>query len=909
MSQQVNTLLNQIQSDEIEVKLFAIKRLGMIYDDDSIIDPLLQLLLDTNPKIREAAILSLSVQPATDKIVKPIINAISDENVNVQLAAIKSLSEFRSVLAVRPLIKILSDPHEEIRAAAVLALGLIEDKNSLFPLIDCLEDTSSQVRVNSLVALSNLGDPRSIEPIIELLDSEKDDAVRQMAILTLGPLGQKDKRIIPPLVKYLESENPRLRQYAVLSLGQTKSPEIIDPLLRILNDEDSYVRRACASALSDIKDPATVRQFIVRLKDTSPEIRETAANALGKLGDPNAVEPLIEVLTDENYQVREEAAQALGVLKDKSASKPIINLIKHEDNTEVIIAAAHALGKIEGTNESSTPFMFLNPANRPLNKLLNHDEISVRSAAAESLAKIALNEQRFSKAGQYFLKASQESLTWEFRQPFYIASSLGCNILEGISKKNYTASKLEFEEIYDNLNNAAKMLGNQSFISKGYWQVLEVYNQIFKSKNKGQFIQHFQDLGLKVLLLEKKLPEDLRPLLAEPQNRLNEKFMQINKRGLTLDAALHEIENLKDEILVIGNIILQIEPLELRMDEDQEMTLHSIEDLVITPTAVDIEPTYYDQDDEILQRKMKITQESKKNFILEEITLDTDMSMYHGKSVKFALVQYLKGSPRQSMIEDPRTIWERYIKRYYDFELFRRNRILQFTKESIQMRSKPKVIGYLDDAIYEGNNLIIFPESSMPESYLFKLQQFADRFNIFIIAGCETIASKSEGRFLNRAYVISPLSSEMQYQEKNTPTVFPSTERHLDEWRENIQKTSPPELKIFNSPFGRFMILIGQDIKEQSQYLPFITEQKNIDFVVYLNNGYYTESIRESIASQAKEIKIPILYVNTGQFGGTGVYQPEGLSEKILKGDYTEGMVKWERAITESLEKSNRTSK
>ncbi|MHA1777480.1 MAG: hypothetical protein DRO88_11130 [Promethearchaeia archaeon] len=901
MSQQVSLLLQQLQSDDLNSKLLAIKRLGMIYDDESIIEPLLNLLLDENPKIREAAILSLSVQPATDKIVNPIITAISDEDVNVQLAAIKTLSEFRSASAVKPLIKILSDPHDEIRAAAVLALGLIEDKNSLFPLIECLEDKNPQVRINALVALSNLGDPRSVEPIIELLESETDDAVKQMAILTLGPLGQKDKRIIEPLVKLLQSDNPRFRQYAVLSLGQTKSPEIIEPLLDILNDEDSYVRRACASALSDIKDPATVRQFIDRLHDPSPEIRETAANALGKLGDAIAVEPLIELLTDENPQIREEICNALGMLLDKTASKPIINLLKKEKTPEILVAGVRALGKIEGNNISNVPFYFLNHAVRPLSKLLNHKELSVRAAAAESLAKITLSEKKYNKASQYFQKASEESLTWEFRQPFYIASSKGCMVLEKIAKKNYTTSKLEFKEIYEHLDNAARMIGNQTFISKGYWQVLEVYNQIFKSKNKGQFIQHFQDLGLKILLLEKKLPEDLRPLLSEPQNRLNEKFIQINKRGLTLDAALHEIEQLKDDIEIIGNIIMQIEPLELRIDEEQEFTLRSIEDLVVSPTTVDIEPVFREEDDEIIQRHLKMTQETKRNFILEEITLDSDMTMYTGKKVNIALVQYLKGSPRQSMIEDNRTILERHIQRYYNYELFRRNHILQFTKESIQMRSKPKVIGYLDDAIYEGNHVIIFPETSMPESYLSKLQQFADRFNIFIITGCETIASKSEGKFLNRAFVISPLANDMVYQEKNSPTILPPTERHLDEWKENINLTKPPVLRIFNSPFGRFLILIGEDIKEHSQFLPFITEQKHLNFVVFLNNGYWTKNEQEFLNSLAEEIKIPILYVNTGQFGGTGVYLYGKSEENSLQAEFTEGMLKWEYKVPESL--------
>ncbi|UYP46691.1 hypothetical protein NEF87_002976 [Candidatus Lokiarchaeum ossiferum] len=899
MSMSTTVLLQQINDVDTEARLLAIKRLGMIYDDEKIIDPLLKLLLDNDARIREAVILSLSVQSSSPKIIKPIINALSDEVVDVQLAAIKALSEFRSILATKPLIKILSDPEDEVRAGTVLALGLIEDKNALFPLIDCLEDQNSQVRINALVALSQLGDPRSIDPIIDLIQNETDDIVKQMAILSLGPLGKGDKRIVEPLIQHLSSPNPRFRQYAIVSLGQTKNPEIIKPLLKLLNDEDAYVRRACATALSDVKDPATVKEFIARLDDENAEIRETAARALGKLGDIDAILGLIHALYDTSNAVREEAAKSLGDLEDSAASKSLISVFKKEQDPSVKIAMAIALGRIEGNSPPSTSFVLANPAMRVLSKALSHKELGVRAASAESLAKICINNKKYGKAKNYYRRASDESLTWEFKQPFNLASSLGCEVMDRLSKKHYGGMASIFEAIYDNLATAAKMIGNHTFISKNYWKILEVYDQIFQSKNKGQFVQHFRDLGLKILLLAKKLPEDKQNLLNTSQDRLNEKFQVIDKRGLALSESLVEMENLKPDLFDIGNKILQIEPLELRMDEDQENTINVIEDLSEIPSmgalATMDTTDLLREEENIIQRH--VTREVDRKFLLEDIPLTMDTHLFAGKDLSVGLIQFLQGAKRESFIEDDRDLWEKFVRRYYDEEVYRQTRILQFTQESIQFRAKPKIIGYLDDAIYEGCKLIIFPECSMPESYLPKLQQFADRFNIFIIAGVECISD--QGHFYNRAYFISPMNENMPYQQKNTRTVMPSSEKNMLEWVENIETTSPPKFSIFESPFGKFIILIGNDIKEYSQFIPFITRERGLDFALFLNNGIENTALSHKYQELATEISKPILYLNTGQFGGTNVYLAKDTQQSPLQSEYSEGIFHWKYAVPE----------
>lgn len=895
----IPSLLKQIQSKDQKARLLAIKRLGMIYDNDAIIQPLLKLLLDSDPKIRESTILSLSTQSNTDQIIKPIINTLNDEDLNVQLAAIKALSEFRSILATKPLIKVLSDPNDEVRAATVLALGLIGDKNSLFPLIDCLEDDSSQVRINALGALSQLEDPRAIDPILEVIEKDREETVKQMAILSLGPLGQNNERIIDPLVKILKSTDPRNRQFSIVSLGRTKSPKIIPPLLNVINDEDPFVRQACAQALSEIKDPKTVNEFIQRLEDTNDEIRELATRALGKLGDVSAVPSLIKVLKDPNKDVREEAAISLGELASSEGTRPLISALKKEKLVEVKKAIIKAIGSIEGKSRDQSGLISLISIIRPLTKSLSDEEISIRSQAAESLAKIYINKAKFGKARTYYERASQEALTWEFRQPFYSASAIGCGIMDDIANQKYFDRNKDFHAIYEDLSNAAKMLGNQSFLSENYWKIIEIYNKIFLSKNKTQFVREFKDLGLKLLLLAKKLPEGKENLLDEPQDRLNEKFQMIDKRGLPLTQSIEEMENLKENIFDIGKIIMQIEPLELRLDEEQQFTISSIENLTMSPgsNGETKESIFFKEQEELLQRHT--TAQDTQKFVLEEVALEVDPTFFAGQTVKIGLVQYLIGSERKSLIEDQRNIWERFVQRYYDYDVYKKSRILQFTQESIQLRAKPKIIGFLDDCIYEQCKLIVFPELSIPESYLPKLQEFADRFSIFIIAGVESQAKK--GRYYNRAYLITPLAENMLYQQKNSATVIESSEIYPVDWMENIEVTNPPRFSLFNSPFGRFIIMIGNDIKEHGQYIPFIAREKNLDFVILLNNGVEPENGYNKYLEMADESSIPVIYINSGQFGGTGVYEAGKPLQNLLQREYSEGIFRWNIDIPSPL--------
>ncbi len=885
---EIQALLKQLDGDD-DTRLLTIKRLGMMYDPN-LVDHLMKYLLDKNGKIREATILTLSALGEIDTIIDPIINCLGDEVKDVQLAAIKTLGEFRSIRGTKPLIKMLNDADNNIRVATVTALGLIEDKNSLFPLIDALEDRDEEVKINSIMALGQIGDQRAIDPIIERL---KDSfPVQQMAILTLGKFG--DKKIISPLKKLLSSPNPKIRQYTIISLGSLKSSEIIEPAIKLLDDEDPSVQRAAATSLMGMRDQHIVISFITRLKDPNKEIRQTACKALGSLGDESAVKVLIEILKDNEEEVREQAAHSLGLLGDSTATKPLISQLKKDKDPKVRATIALALGKIEGqtTHGGITKKFIASSAIRPLSKALSDKDLKVRSNSAESLAKIAISGGSFKKAQSYYEKAATETLTWDYHQSIYQACAIGCGLIDSISKGEYKDYTSEFDSIYENLELSAKMIGNQTFLSYNYWKLLQVFNSIFLSKTKEQFIQYYRDFGLQLLLLAKKLPEESREILNESQDKLNEKFTMIDKRGLALDQSIAEMEKLKEEVNEIANKILQLEPLELRMEEKTKKSVKVIESLIssVDDISSDIEPAMNDSSVTI-----RISSKKERNFNLEEVDFGTKIKLDQNEPAPIALIQLQKGIKRESFIEEPRDLWEKYIKRYYDYNIYRHSRILQFTNESIQMRAKPKIIGYLDDTIYENQKLVIFPENTVPYSYLDKLQQFADRFNFFIIAGIESMAEK--GSYFNRAYLIGPLLDKFTFQQKNSQTILPPSEKFIGEWKENIEPTIPPIFKLFNSPFGKFSILIGQDIVEYLQYLPFIFREKSLDFAILLNNGYLHDSTLKDIQNLANETSKPVFLVNTGQFGGTGVYLPNQTIDSILQNEFTEGICSYNLKI------------
>lgn len=104
-------------------------------------------------------------------------------------------------------------------------------------------------------------------------------------------------------------------------------------------------------------------------------IRLAAASALGKVGDTEAVEPLINALDDQGA-VKEVAVLSLGEIGDTRAVDALISVLR-EDDWEICSSAAKALGKIGDPR-----------AIQPLTDLLDKKNKNIRWHASQALESI-----------------------------------------------------------------------------------------------------------------------------------------------------------------------------------------------------------------------------------------------------------------------------------------------------------------------------------------------------------------------------------------------------------------------------------------------------------------------------------------------------------------------------------------
>jgi HEAT repeat protein len=109
---------------------------------DSTIDPLIDALRDTRPRIRAGAAIAFG---------------------NLALRGIKAHR------AAPALIKSLQDQDAMARVWAATALGNIGDTAATEALITCLRDNDPEVRGAAARSLGNLRDPRAIKPLIDML--------------------------------------------------------------------------------------------------------------------------------------------------------------------------------------------------------------------------------------------------------------------------------------------------------------------------------------------------------------------------------------------------------------------------------------------------------------------------------------------------------------------------------------------------------------------------------------------------------------------------------------------------------------------------------------------------------------------------------------------------------------------
>ncbi|MGM0599830.1 MAG: HEAT repeat domain-containing protein [Candidatus Rifleibacteriota bacterium] len=206
--------------------------------DPEITKRLLELLDSDNSRIRET--ISRTIwQCGSTHAVDSLIQKLNDKEWRVVVNSCKSLEKVKDLKSIFPLKELLKNGDWQIRISALSALRAFQSKELKQFFIPLLADENAQVAKLAVVALSELGDKSldkdfqkyidhsrwevryqivkalgsiksqsSVKTLINLVDTDKNNAVRSRAILTLAKIG--DKSACDTILKVLDSEDQNL---------------------------------------------------------------------------------------------------------------------------------------------------------------------------------------------------------------------------------------------------------------------------------------------------------------------------------------------------------------------------------------------------------------------------------------------------------------------------------------------------------------------------------------------------------------------------------------------------------------------------------------------------------------------------------------------------------------------------
>ncbi len=169
-------------------------------------------------------------------------------------------------------------------------------KGRIYKLTDAAADTTLQRETQQLIS-EGMG--KRAEGDIAKLLGHADQRVRMAAQFELAKRGAASAATFVKVASDAASK-PLARLHAIWGLGQLgeKDAKVVAPLLGLLGDADAEVRAQSAKVLGERKFAASGEKLTALLKDASARVRFFSALSLGKIGVPAAVEPLFSALAE-----------------------------------------------------------------------------------------------------------------------------------------------------------------------------------------------------------------------------------------------------------------------------------------------------------------------------------------------------------------------------------------------------------------------------------------------------------------------------------------------------------------------------------------------------------------------------------------------------------------------------------
>jgi hypothetical protein len=155
------------------------------------------------------------------------------------------------------LAQVLGDTDPGLRYAAIRALSKVglQDKAVVPQVAAALADPCRNVRYRAAKLLARLGtDAAPAVPSLTVALKDEDAEVRYYSAKCLSKVGARATDAVGSLIEALKDRHPKVRYYSAKALGKigAAARAALEPLQRALDDGDKEVRDAAAQALCSI---------------------------------------------------------------------------------------------------------------------------------------------------------------------------------------------------------------------------------------------------------------------------------------------------------------------------------------------------------------------------------------------------------------------------------------------------------------------------------------------------------------------------------------------------------------------------------------------------------------------------------------------------------------------------------
>ena len=337
-------LVGILESDaSVEGKAIACRKLGEFGTPEAV--PALASLLDHE-------VLGAYARTGLERIPDPtasaaLRSALGTTEGELLVGVITSLGALRDEKAVGALSKLTGHNDAAVSKAALLALGRVASPDAVRAVKTALAAGQEGAAAACLLAAEQQRAQGQTDVAVALYDAVRSADVPGPARLgaTRGAIVTRNS--VPFLLEQLSSDDPSIRDVALLTIREMPSAELADGLHTRLASAPPDLRIQLITALGDCHNPASFQVVRSQLDSDTQAIRLAALGVVSTVGSgPELANTLLDVVRDRRSPEERQAAIDLVTRMEggSEVDRVILNRLGHAETVDFRVDVIRVLG-------------------------------------------------------------------------------------------------------------------------------------------------------------------------------------------------------------------------------------------------------------------------------------------------------------------------------------------------------------------------------------------------------------------------------------------------------------------------------------------------------------------------------------------------------------------------------------